>query len=489
MIYVSWGSPATSLAEAVLPWDAANKPSKAWPAKTADESNAAWPAGQQPLNLIAWPKEHGQPSSCWKITVLQDTATGWSGSCEHLEEIAGLNTEKDCQQNCQKNPACAIWQFTTGMLCLQGTSLECDDTMQASQPLVRGQRLQHGDVRILRDMTGWQVASLRPLGMGSSNDIEDQVKRCREFCYTLLPCQYWSFGDGGCFVEDPTDAKYAAEYPLTLTYASDSTAFATSVSSGEYLQHICPAQTDDAAVAGDSLPVLGALQPSLEQPNSWPVIAAVSTLSILVVALTIGCCVCRRGEDDKALRSRSIGLGGRDEESEEEERSKLNSVDERSMPLAAAPGSPVRLPYDYAPVEQASPANSHSTIRSNPWQQTPTHVPAQTSPQVPIQQSYTGYTPQRPSVPRPGSFVPQPGAHPAGAYGGAYANAPQSQHSFTSLNPSHAPSAPHSFQSLGPGQVPSAPSAPHSFNSLTPSMAAQSIQSPKGGQGSPLFHH
>eukprot|EP00441_Pelagodinium_beii_P043598 CAMPEP_0197633016 /NCGR_PEP_ID=MMETSP1338-20131121/9487_1 /TAXON_ID=43686 ORGANISM="Pelagodinium beii, Strain RCC1491" /NCGR_SAMPLE_ID=MMETSP1338 /ASSEMBLY_ACC=CAM_ASM_000754 /LENGTH=484 /DNA_ID=CAMNT_0043204599 /DNA_START=51 /DNA_END=1505 /DNA_ORIENTATION=+ len=470
---------------AVLPWDAENKPNGQWPAQTAAESNAAWPAGQQPLNLIAWPKEQGQPSSCWKITVVQDTAKGWSGSCENLEEITGLKTEAACRLNCEKNPACAIWQFTTGMLCLQGTSLECDDTMQVSQPLIRGQRIQHGDVRVLKDMTGFEVAHLRPLGMGSSNDQAVEIQRCKEFCYTLLPCEYWSFGQGGCFVEDPRVENYRAEYPLTLTAASETTSFAASVMAGEYLQHICPAHGDDAEKKDGVLPVLGALQPSLTQPNSVPVIAGVTILSILVVGITVGCCVCRSSSDEKAPRSRSIGLGGRDEESEEE-RTKPFAMEgsresSQSMQMAE-PGSPVRPQYHYAPVDQASPAHSQTTVKSSPFQQTPIQVPQgppQNYPQSPPMQQAP--TPFQQTVPT--SF---------NSYGGAYANVPSQPHSFTSLAPSQVPinpSAPNSFTSLGPGQAPPPPSAPHSFNSLTPQMTAQPI-SPKAGPGSPvLFHH
>eukprot|EP00930_Biecheleria_cincta_P023612 TRINITY_DN17036_c0_g1_i1.p1 TRINITY_DN17036_c0_g1~~TRINITY_DN17036_c0_g1_i1.p1 ORF type:complete len:446 (+),score=58.44 TRINITY_DN17036_c0_g1_i1:77-1414(+) len=355
--------------QAMLPWDAEDKPGPGWPGKTAVESNQAWPVGQQPANLIAWPREQGRPQSCWKVTLLHDTVEGWPGKCEDLpENLAARGNEHFCEKTCTENPECMAWQFTMDGSCLQGSSLQCHLTGSSSVPLQRAQWLQHGDVRVIRNMTGWDILNLRPLGIGSgASDQATQIEHCRDYCYSLLGCEYWTFAQSGCFAEDPTAQNSAgmphvAQYPLTLSGASNTSELALTVVAGEFIQHICPAkQSSQDELGGFSFSAV--ILPK-SGPDRFSFFLTVA-MTVLATCLVVGCAVFSywlylrnsHDEDAAALQKRSICAGSRGDDSEESnegdvenaelaDRERRMKVTSASTPFADRAGSWRYMPVD-----------------------------------------------------------------------------------------------------------------------------------------------
>eukprot|EP00931_Biecheleriopsis_adriatica_P107018 TRINITY_DN81361_c0_g1_i1.p1 TRINITY_DN81361_c0_g1~~TRINITY_DN81361_c0_g1_i1.p1 ORF type:complete len:432 (+),score=67.28 TRINITY_DN81361_c0_g1_i1:29-1324(+) len=375
---------------AMLPWDAANVPGPTWPGRTAQESNQAWPSGAQPMSLVAWPKKDGLAAPCWKVKTLEDTATGWQGgSCHGMTEISA-SSEEECAKLCNGNTNCAVWEFTTSSKCLQGTSLQCDDAGTSSSMLVGSQRLQHGDIRVLKDMTGWEVLGLRPLGMGTSNDREQQIKNCKLYCYSMLTCEYWLFGEEGCSIDDttprPDGSISAAEFPLTLTGATRDSTFAHSVVAGEYIQHICPPKSGSEE--------LGGAPASSSSSSGVPLVWIAAGGAVALVALAAGVWMCS-SQGAKAGNNRSVCIG--EEEESEDDAAALEmkggnplAKHDRPMPVSSSPhrftsgGS-----WNYMPVEHASPLPSEQALLSSG---SLTGVPMPPVPQMPGQAPSAGHS-------------------------------------------------------------------------------------------------
>eukprot|EP00811_Abedinium_folium_P019622 NODE_2856_length_2131_cov_5.697605.p1 GENE.NODE_2856_length_2131_cov_5.697605~~NODE_2856_length_2131_cov_5.697605.p1 ORF type:complete len:362 (+),score=78.10 NODE_2856_length_2131_cov_5.697605:263-1348(+) len=91
------------------------------------------------------------------------------------------------------------------------------------------------------DLEGVHIKGLRnQFHFGYSKDQHEAVGICRDICYSNIECQYWLYGNDGCWTEEPA-AQYTVEYPLTSTSAVPS----PSVYAGEFIQHYCPALPED----------------------------------------------------------------------------------------------------------------------------------------------------------------------------------------------------------------------------------------------------
>eukprot|EP00933_Yihiella_yeosuensis_P046464 TRINITY_DN41997_c0_g1_i1.p1 TRINITY_DN41997_c0_g1~~TRINITY_DN41997_c0_g1_i1.p1 ORF type:complete len:460 (+),score=55.65 TRINITY_DN41997_c0_g1_i1:207-1382(+) len=105
------------------------------------------------------------------------------------------------------------------------------------------QRLQHGYVRVLRDLKGVQIIGLEKVfDNADSHFKEDQIaaEHCKHICYSDIRCQYWTYAPRfGCWVEDASK-QYSPSYPLTSEGFSRTTPFALNSIAGEYIQHYCP---------------------------------------------------------------------------------------------------------------------------------------------------------------------------------------------------------------------------------------------------------
>jgi len=238
---VSAGNPSAPRALGpVTATDPLNVPSSAWPADSADGSNSAWPTGRQPASLEAWPKVAGQSTlaPCWKTTVIEDAALGWSGQCVGLQRSSGTSLEI-CQNTCFLDPLCAVWQFSS-FGCWQGQGEQCDSRGGTGLiPVSGAQRIAHGAVRVMKHLLGIQVENLRNLGIWQGGNTQDGVEHCKRYCYSDLRCQYWAYGMNGCWVEDPTFKS--VQYPLTSKGgATRTSAVAATIIAGEFIQHYCP---------------------------------------------------------------------------------------------------------------------------------------------------------------------------------------------------------------------------------------------------------
>ncbi|CAE7270536.1 CYP27A1 [Symbiodinium pilosum] len=216
-------------------------PGNGFPGQTAEASNAAWPGGKQPYSLECWPKSwDGAPLPCKEVSVLDDTKNGWPGKCVGLVEMKQVNGS-NCGENCRQHPGCQSWQKTVYNSCWQGLGKDC--FVRHNWMPKEAQRLQHGSVRVLKDLTGMQIVGLWK-GFdnieGFFQNAQDAIAFCKHMCYSDFRCQYWTYAPNyGCWIEDASQ-EYGPPFPLTLDAARRDTMFAADCVAGEYIQHFCP---------------------------------------------------------------------------------------------------------------------------------------------------------------------------------------------------------------------------------------------------------
>lgn len=237
------GSPAMD------PGGLSDPPSGDWPAGTAQASQAAWPAGQQPKSLAAWKVDGNRLAMCWQTEVLSDISNGWSGQCVGLALKQAPSVVK-CRNSCHNDPSCPVWQFNPGQTqggCWQGQGYECESRHGFDKVAFSGgQRIQHGSIRVLKNLKGLEVYNLKNLGTMEGHDEADNIEHCRRLCYSNILCQYWQYGSDGCSVEDST--YKSVQYPLTTQGgASYTTAAARNIVAGEFIQHYCPPRDEQPA--------------------------------------------------------------------------------------------------------------------------------------------------------------------------------------------------------------------------------------------------
>jgi len=220
-------------------------PGPTWPAATADLSDAAWASKAQPPLFAAWPSDAGgKPLPCAAgTTVLKDTATDWPGLCLGLKKVTGIEDADVCRKSCVVNVGCSVWQYIAVVDgCYQGIGHNCltRDGGQEDIVVQAAQRLQHGDVRLLRGMADFSIDRLRSLGVQNEGNTTTGIAHCRASCYSDIYCQYWQYRGDGCWVEDQ---QHQAELPLTTATALGfaMTSSASTISAGEYIQHVCMA--------------------------------------------------------------------------------------------------------------------------------------------------------------------------------------------------------------------------------------------------------
>eukprot|EP00442_Polarella_glacialis_P009833 CAMPEP_0115080148 /NCGR_PEP_ID=MMETSP0227-20121206/18516_1 /TAXON_ID=89957 /ORGANISM="Polarella glacialis, Strain CCMP 1383" /LENGTH=478 /DNA_ID=CAMNT_0002467757 /DNA_START=64 /DNA_END=1500 /DNA_ORIENTATION=+ len=225
----------------------------AWPlVVTALESNASWTQGHQPFRQEVWRKDaEGKPASCQKVTVLHDHALGWPGNCINLFQVkatSAASAEYLCKKECEDDSRCAVWQWTTQLTpaqCWIGFGTDCDKRQgQAdSVTVAAAQRLQHGDVHVLKTITGVLINNLYNMGKYQEGTQELSIERCRDWCYSDIGCAYWQYSTtNGCYVDAPmwTKEKVTPQYPMTSSGLTVGTPEAESIIAGQFIQHECP---------------------------------------------------------------------------------------------------------------------------------------------------------------------------------------------------------------------------------------------------------
>jgi hypothetical protein len=185
---------------------------------------------------------------------------GWPGKCLllHRENLID-DSLSNCAGSCAQNPTCAVWQ--QWHKCYQGLGYSCYERHGDTDFVPSGaQRLQHGDIRVLMDLKGWQIAGLHKVDRGLEEDFHNltmAVENCREICYSNIKCQYWTYegkgGGEGCWVEDP-DGGDSVGYPMRTGHeAWDDSKQAKKIVAGEYIQHLCPDMPEGLVTGGSML--------------------------------------------------------------------------------------------------------------------------------------------------------------------------------------------------------------------------------------------
>lgn len=236
-----------------------------FPAANQDLSEAAFESRRQPFNLECWPRNKTDVDGYSNnsimpcddtIHVLEDVKYGWPAKCDqnsmHKQELTPGQTAWNvatCYQRCVRQPLCSAWvlQSSTaahGADCYTGEGRFCFQKVSFPD-VVAGQRIMHGDVRVLTDkLKNSQIFGLTH--MFDQNYFVDQepdaTNACRMACYSNLECQYWQyFKTSGCWIEAPmAGEKSRVGYPATYADWSSETPQALNAIAGEYVQHACP---------------------------------------------------------------------------------------------------------------------------------------------------------------------------------------------------------------------------------------------------------
>jgi hypothetical protein len=184
--------------------------------------------------------------------VLQDVSLGWPGACRGLSRTSAINA-LDCHESCAQDPLCSVWKYNLMTQCSQGVGERCGDVGGEDLLTMGSQRLLHGEVEVLMDLRGWEIRGLREIGdtaWGSGNGTLG-LENCRAWCYSNLHCQFWQYGNKGCFAED---RGKSVTYPLTASQdgpARYNTTVARSMLAGEFIQHTClPKVQEGMAITG-----------------------------------------------------------------------------------------------------------------------------------------------------------------------------------------------------------------------------------------------
>jgi len=230
-------------------------PKNGFPGLTAEQSGEAWPFGRQPKSLECWPRtSEGRPAQCKLTTVIEDSKDGWPGVCWGLQKKDVPTTE--CDEACATDPECPSYQIEDDN-CYMGLGRECYVRESARDWMpTRAQRYQHGTVRVLMDLKGWQVTGLSKVFRPKADYFdthEEAAERCKMACYSDIDCQYWIYStEYGCWVEDIR--KFTVKYPVTTKEMTRDSTFAQTAIAGEMVQHICEEATDESLTAPHEAP-------------------------------------------------------------------------------------------------------------------------------------------------------------------------------------------------------------------------------------------
>eukprot|EP00928_Gymnodinium_smaydae_P011910 TRINITY_DN14354_c0_g1_i1.p1 TRINITY_DN14354_c0_g1~~TRINITY_DN14354_c0_g1_i1.p1 ORF type:complete len:471 (-),score=84.53 TRINITY_DN14354_c0_g1_i1:77-1489(-) len=237
-----------------IPAGCTELPDPGFPGSNPDESEKMWPSHRVPDKMECWPRNSskGWYDTCPQLTTLEDSDAGWPGVCTGLYEVR-LKYGQDCRTECVKQTWCSVYVVVnnSAQTCWHGEGVNCYQR-ENFPGVVRAQRVMHGEVRVLANITGVQVFGLRRAFDQNFfvDQQEEAVKACRNDCYSNIECQYWQYSRMfGCYVENPNlkDDRYldnsisagVVPYPPSKKYWKPSR-WGFSFIAGEYIQHVCP---------------------------------------------------------------------------------------------------------------------------------------------------------------------------------------------------------------------------------------------------------
>jgi len=298
----------------------------------------------QPTQWIGWEfmEISGAPKNCEMKTVLADNKTGWAGQCLGLLQVAPpINNSALCQKSCEDDVACSVWQFTTDEVdgCYKGQGHSCG-TRQGEVPvnITGAQRIQRGDVVVLRDITDIYIYGLSAHAYQSGTAAQNQ-QRCRQQCYSDIYCQFWQMtADEGCRVSGKLSTETPPATPaLELITDKESNAGAIhknetgtdnkarDVQAGEFIQHRCTAaivQADKdakakaaAEAAAEAAAAAKALQPKADNSSLLYVGLVLLALLVASVAAWFLCCQNPVKKPRAVKKTRAVKLAPKEPES------------------------------------------------------------------------------------------------------------------------------------------------------------------------------
>lgn len=287
-------------------------PPNRFPGATAELTQAAWGPGHgQPLGLECWPK---QPQSCDKVEVLQDTQSGWPGLCMDLHHVA-LQSVETCEANCRRNVLCAVWQEVprvgapAGGGCWQGVGTRCFSRDNADDVLpLAAQRLQHGQISLLADTSGYQVMNLFcPFGADYFSDTDTAVEECRRQCYSDILCTHWQYIEStGCWRESPRVSP-VVDYPLIFGQNARRN-HGLNIIAGEYIQHYCGRPRAILVTTQPPAPVARQNFAGDNEPSYDPrtLLIGLGVLLCCIISTILGALLCANNGQPKSARN--LGL-------------------------------------------------------------------------------------------------------------------------------------------------------------------------------------
>jgi len=258
----------------------------AWPGANSSASHAAFDGGKQPTNLQCWPKNANfdlMPCGSQELEALG--TRGWPGACNNLGDATDDATQAECQTSCQADPFCTIWMWATAAggpvdaagvdipQCRRGTGNGCWTVAAegGSADVIAAQRLQHGEVNIIKDelrehvIKNLQQQFAQNVGVGNVNlnTSDAQKTACRNICHSTVMCNYWqSFFDPsltgmdridlGCWMENPgvdaagrraDEVATVVPYPLTTDGIRIDDPETNLITGGQFIQHHCAIPT------------------------------------------------------------------------------------------------------------------------------------------------------------------------------------------------------------------------------------------------------
>lgn len=231
---------------------------------------------------------------------------------------------QQCEAGCKQTVTCAVWRFgaveaQTSMIgSVQNTvtGSEPSNSLISSNPTGSGtgacyfgfgdnclsdtqmdtvgaQRIQHGDVLLLADMTEWEVKGLLNVGLYDHGTGSQAIPRCRNLCYSDVECEYWAYGKDGCWVERPS-AGARAQYPLLVPTGTTNTSdFAKTIGASEYIQHQCPPASSSFLGTGDW---------------TWREYCGIAAALLIAIALLVGCFCMVKPKEKRAGKRKTRGL-------------------------------------------------------------------------------------------------------------------------------------------------------------------------------------
>lgn len=204
------------------------------------------------------------PPACWNLDVLEDVSKGWDGECLGLAKNADAKTMATCEETCKGNPNCAAWQYSgigeaanPAGHCYQGVPTGTCET-RAGFKADGGQRLKHGDTKVLKSAIGVEVMNLKEFKMVRDQTVAISEERCQKECYSTWSCGVWQYGENDCWIEAAPN-NVAAQKALT------GNAFAKDVKAGEFIEHFCPPK------------------PPKEEPTNWLLIGLLIGAGVLIL--------------------------------------------------------------------------------------------------------------------------------------------------------------------------------------------------------------